>query len=209
MTWTFGVEPLPQTAEVAQALRRITSLVLSLEGEDDAVADLLDGLRRAEAALAERVPDDLAPRVGDREVGRVYLDHSRDIGSFNPCFPEYAITVDGDRASGEVRFPILFEGPPGIVHGGFLALFFDCVMQHHSCDVGVAGKTISLALRYRRPTPIGTDLRFELTRTVADGRIRSTGTLLRGGDVLCEAEMDALAGDQASLPAVSPRREQP
>ena len=76
--------------------------------------------------------------------GRVYLDHARDIGAYNPCFPEYDIAVDGDRAHGTVTFPVPYEGPPGIVHGGFLAVFFDCVVQHHNCDVGVAGKTTSL-----------------------------------------------------------------
>ena len=88
----------------------------------------------------------------------MYLDHARDVGAYNPCFPEYELTVDGRRATGTVTFPIAYEGPPGVVHGGFLALFFDCVVQHHNCDVGVAGKTTSLAIRYRRPTPLLTPL---------------------------------------------------
>ena len=135
-----------------------------------------------------------------------YIDHARDIGAFNPCFPEYEITVDGDRASGTVSFPLAYEGPPGLVHGGFLAVFFDSVVQHHNCDVGVAGKTTSLALRYRRPTPLLTELRFEMTRAVDGSRIISDAQLLRDDKVLCEAHMDAIAGDRAALPAVSPRR---
>ena len=31
------------------------------------------------------------------------------------------------HASGTVTFPLVFEGPPGVVHGGVLATFFDCV----------------------------------------------------------------------------------
>jgi hypothetical protein len=75
----------------------------------------------------------------------------------------------------------------------------------------VAGKTTSLALRYRRPTPLLTPLAFTIERTALDGRIRSTGTLRDGdGDrVLCEAEVDAIAGDRANLPDVSPRRSTP
>ena len=34
--------------------------------------------------------------------------------------PSTRSTVDGDRATGTVTFPIAYEGPPGIVHGGFL-----------------------------------------------------------------------------------------
>ena len=209
--WTFGNEPLAQTGEAADLLRRVTSLVVALEGDEPAVDRLIADLRRAEDELAVRVPPDPAPRVGAAAAGdgRAYIDHARDIGAFNPCFPAYDIAVDGDRAAGTVTFPIAYEGPPGVVHGGFLALFFDCAVQHHNCDVGVAGKTTSLALRYRRPAPLLTTLRFTLERTAADGRIHSTGQLLSGDRVLCEAEMDAVAGDRANLPEVSPRRSAP
>ena len=164
--WTFGVEPLPQALELAPLLRRVAGLVQALEHDDPAVAELIERLRAAEAALAERAPADPSPRIGadapaDR---RPYVDHSRDIGAYNPCFPEYEITVDGPRASGTVTFPLVFEGPPGVVHGGVLATFFDCVVQHHNCDVGVAGKTTSLLVEYRRPTPLAVPLRFEIDR---------------------------------------------
>ena len=92
------------------------------------------------------------------------------------------------------------------MHGGFLAVFFDCVVQHHNCEVGVAGKTTSLVLRYRRPVPLLETLSFSLEREVSDGRIRSSGELRTRERVLCEAEVDAVAGDAAALPAVSRRR---
>ena len=211
LPWTFGNEPLPQTEAAADLLRRVTSLVLALEGDEPAVDRLIADLGRAESELAGRVPADPAPRVGAAAArdGRVYLDHARDIGAFNACFPTYDLAVDGDRATGTVTFPLAYEGPPGIVHGGFLALFFDCAVQHHNCDVGVAGKTTSLALRYRRPAPLLTPLAFTLERAADDGGIRSTGRLLAGDRVLCEAEMDAVAGDRANLPEVSPRRSAP
>jgi hypothetical protein len=210
MTWTFGVAPLDGQVTAARLLRRITDLVLALETDDGELDRLATDLRAAEARLAARVPADHTPRVGAAASGgRVYLDHSRHVGAFDPCFPEYAIHVDGDRAVGAISFPLAFEGPPGIVHGGVLAVFFDCVAQHHNCDAGVAGKTTGLSLRYRRPTPLLTDLRFELARTVDGDRITSTGRLLDGDTVLCEAEVRAVAGDRASLPAVSPRRGSP
>ncbi len=154
------------------------------------------------------MPSDLRPRVGAAASGegRVYLDHARHVGRFNPCFPEYTIEVEGRAARGTVDFPIAYEGPPGIVHGGFLAVLFDCVVQHHNCDVGVAGKTTSLALRYRRPAPVLTTLSFTLDRTVAGERIRSVGKLRSGHTVLCEADIEAIAADRGTLPEVSPRR---
>jgi hypothetical protein len=206
--WTFGVEPLVETLGVAPLLRRITGLLLALERRHPAVERLAAALRTAEAELGELVPRELSPRIGRQagSDGRVYIDHSRDIGAFNPCFPTYQIQVDGDRASGTVDFPIAYEGPPGVVHGGFLALFFDSIVQHHNCDVGLAGKTISLEVNYRRPTPLLTELQFEVERSVDDRRITSTARLLSGGTVLCDAHVSAAAGDRALLPEVSPRR---
>ena len=205
--WTFGVEPLGQTADAAALLRRVTGLILALEGEDDEVARLIADLERAERVLATHVPPEPQPRVGPAADGdgRLYVDHARDIGAFNPAFPEYELQVDGALASGTVTFPLVYEGPPGIVHGGFLAVFFDCVVQHHNCDVGVAGKTTSLALRFKRPAPIGVPLSFTIDRRVDGDRIRSTAVLRDGDRVVCEADVDAIAGDRTNLPAVSPR----
>jgi len=208
MRWTFGVEPLRETLTVASLMRRVAGLVLSLEAPHPLVERLIAALRSAEAELEQLAPRNPAPRIGPQAPAeaRVYLDHSRDIGDFNPCFPTYEIRVDGDRASGTVSFPVVYEGPPGIVHGGFLAVFFDSVIQHHNCDLGLAGKTTALAVKYRRPTPLATELRFELERSADDRRITSRARLMLDDAVLCEAEMSAVAGDLALLPEVSPRR---
>jgi len=208
MRWTFGEEPLPQTVALAAALRRIAGLAVALEAEHADIDALIATLAAAEQRLQMLVPPEPVPRVGANATaaGRVYLDHSRDVGAFNPCFPEYEIVVAGEVASGTVMFPVAYEGPPGLVHGGFLAVFFDSVIQHHSCDVGVAGKTTSLSLRYRRPTPLRTRLRFDITRAIEGQRINSAARLFADDDLLCSAEMGAVAGDRTALPEVSPRR---
>jgi len=208
MRWTFGVEPLPQSLELASLVRRVAGLVLSLESPHGALARLTAALRGTEQELRRLAPANPAPRIGRAAAsdGRVYIDHSRDIGAFNPCFPTYEIWVDGDRASGAVNFPIVYEGPPGTVHGGFLALFFDSIVQHHNCDLGLAGKTTSLAVTYLRPTPLLSELQFEVDRRVEERRITSAARLSSAGIVLCEAEVCAVAGDRAVLPEVSPRR---
>jgi hypothetical protein len=207
--WTFGEEPLDQTARAATLLRQVTGLVLAAEQPDAAVDRLVADLASAIEALGGPDAADRPPRVGAAVDGdgRVYLDHGRDVGAFHPMVPEYRIDVhDGERASGDVTFPIAYEGPPGLVHGGFLALFFDCVVQHHHCVAGLAGKTTDLTVRYRRPTPLLTPLSFTVDRRVGDGRIHSTARLLDGERLLCEAEVEADEGDRAALPPVSPRR---
>jgi hypothetical protein len=207
--WTFGVTPLPQATRAAALLRRVAGRIDALEQEDEALERLVEDLARAEDALRDVTPQDATPRVGPAAGGdgRVYVDHAFDIGSHNPCFPEYELVVeDPTRAHGSVTFPVVYEGPPGIVHGGFLAVFFDCVVQHHNCEVGLAGKTTSLTVEYRRPTPLLTPLDLALERSVEGDRIRSEGTLSAGERVLCTARVEAITGVRANLPAVSPRR---
>jgi hypothetical protein len=209
--WVFGNSPLPQTVALAQVLRRLVATALSLEEESDDLARLTEDLSSAERELARQAPADPAPRIGPETQPdqRVYLDHGTNIGAFNPCFPEYEIVVEGERATGTVSFPVAYEGPPGLVHGGFLSVFFDCAMQQHNCEYGVAGKTTSLLVEYRRPTPLLEVLDFEIKRAADDRRITSVGQLALNGTVLCRATMEAVAGDRSRLPFVAPRRNRP
>ena len=91
------------------------------------------------------------------------------------------------------------KGPPGLVNGGFLAVFFDCVTQHQSCASGRTGKTRSLTVTFRRPTPILTELGFDVVRSEADGRVTSTARLLFGDEVLCIGEFSTAASSPDKL----------
>jgi len=167
-------------------------------------------LSAAEQALQALVPGDLAPRMtagtGAGPGARVYLDHSHDIGAYNPCFPEYEISVSGDHATGTVAFPLVFEGPPGMVHGGVLSLFFDLIVQQHNCELGIAGKTTTMTVGYLRPVPLLQALRFEVHRSAGPGqRTTSAARLCHGGQVHCTATVEAVAGDVSRLPGISPR----
>jgi hypothetical protein len=206
--WVFGEPPLPTVVELAGALRELNDTVQSLERSSPELEALVETVRAAQAQLATQAPPDPRPRVGsdpspDR---RVYVDHGYAVGVYNPCFPRYTLELDGDGgAFGTVEFPVSYEGPPGIVHGGFLAVFFDCVLQELNCALGLAGKTAELSLRYRRPTPLLTPLTYRAERVVAD-RITAHAELFLGDDLLCEAHLVAAKGELAALPTTSPRR---
>ena len=137
----------------------------------------------------------------------MYVDHGYAVGDYNPCFPPYTSSrSDDDGAHGTVEFSVSYEGPPGIVHGGFLAVFFDCVLQELNCALGLAGKTAELSIRYRRPTPLLTPLTYRAERVVDGSRITAHAELFLGDELLCEAHLLAAKGDHATLPAVSARR---
>ena len=108
----------------------------------------------------------------------------------------FASVQPGDRTVGEdrhVRYEItlgaLYEGPPGLVHGGVCALVLDQLLGESAAVGGGPGMTGRLTLHYRRPTPLGplslegwldsTDGR----KTVARGEIRDPD-----GNVTVEAE---------------------
>jgi hypothetical protein len=192
----FGEKPLAQTVAAAGALRRLTGLLLAVENDHPTVDKMLARFAEWETELANAVPPDSAPRIGDDPDGtrRLYLDHAFDVGAYNPSFPEYRFDVlDADTASGSVTFPLVYEGPPGLVHGGFVGVFFDCVIQHHNCATRLSGKTRSLTVKFRRPTPILTELAFDIERTEGERGLTSTARLLRDDDVLCVGLVETLA----------------
>jgi hypothetical protein len=209
----FGEAPLAQTVAAAGAIRRLASLLLSLEHPHPAVDEMLAKFAEWETELIAAAPADTALRMnGEAASGRVYLNHATDIGAYNPCFPEYRFEgLEEERAAGRVSFPLVYEGPPGLVHGGFLAVFFDCVIQHHNCATGRSGKTRSLGVTFRRPTPVSTELGFDISRSRTERGIVSTARLLDGDQVLCTGEVSTLASRPEQLAAFTfgRRRKEP
>ncbi len=198
----FGEAPLAQTVAAAGAMRRLSSLLLSLEHPHPTVDAMLAKFAEWEGELAPVAPADNAPRIGEApdDPRRVYLNHATDIGAYNPCFPEYRFEhLDAEQATGWVNFPLVYEGPPGLVHGGFLGVFFDCIIQHHNCVTGLSGKTRSLAVTFRRPAPVLTELRFDIVRSQIERGIASTARLLLDDQVLATGEVNTLASPPEKL----------
>lgn len=213
----YGEQPLAQTVAAAAAIRRLTGLLLSLEHPHPAVDGMLAQFEDWERELGAAAPPDATPRIGAEggDDQRVYLSHAFDIGAFNPCFPEYRFDhLDVETASGRVTFPLAYEGPPGLVHGGFLGVFFDCVIQHQSCAAQLAGRTRSLVITYRRPTPISTELDFDVERSEVERGIASTVRLMYRDEVLCTGEVTTVASPPEKLSGYRfgrrrPRKEDP
>jgi acyl-coenzyme A thioesterase PaaI-like protein len=212
-SWGFGLPPLAQATAFAEAVRDLTETVLALDEPSPVLDDLITRIRSAGQALRGQARVTARPRVGTHAGSaefRPYLDHGLRIGAYNPVFPEYTMTVlEETRAGGTVRFPVPYEGPPGCVHGGFLAVFFDAVISHHGSETGTAGKTRNLELRYRRPTPLGETLTFEIRRTAEGRDIVSDASLFHGPRLTCAAWSRNVATRRDQLPAVGARMARP
>ncbi|MCK0537817.1 PaaI family thioesterase [Alcanivorax quisquiliarum] len=92
-------------------------------------------------------------------------------GLSNPVSPPLRFikeTPEGVEA--EVYLGLHYQGPPGRVHGGVIAMLLDAVLSramHASFKIGVTG---TLNVRYLAGTPIETTVRFTARLREMDGR---------------------------------------
>jgi hypothetical protein len=64
----------------------------------------------------------------------------------------------------------------------------------------LTGKTRSLTVTFRRPTPILTELRFDIERSEEERQVTSTARLLLGDEELCIGELKTVANSPDKLP---------
>ena len=113
------------------------------------------------------------------------LDFSPVQGRANPLAPPLALRIEGDDVVATGTFGAAYEGPPGCVHGGYVAAAFDEVLGAAQSMSGAPGMTAHLEIDYRSPTPLHVELRFAGRIEQIDGRkIRTRGELY-AGDRLC------------------------
>jgi acyl-coenzyme A thioesterase PaaI-like protein len=172
---------------LADAVRALNDAVLTASTASDAELDRAS--TAAEQALAALADVERAPRR-DADVEHAdYLVRSPVLGELNPMSPPFAYELDGPalQASGTLGAP--FEGPPGYVHGGYVALLFDEVLGTANVSGGTPALTGRLTIRYRRPTPLGAALELRARTTAVDGRrVTTVATLTADGELTAEAE---------------------
>jgi acyl-coenzyme A thioesterase PaaI-like protein len=151
----------------------------------------------AESATASEPPE-----------GGGHFDYSPLIGRANPLAPPIVMHSEDMQVRGTVRFGAAYEGPPGCVHGGFVAAAFDEVLGYAQSLTGNPGMTGTLTVRYRRPTPLHTELRFEAHVDRVEGRkILASGTLHAGETLCAEAEGIFVSIDRTRFRALVEARE--
>jgi len=179
---------------LAGAMRRVIALLVrsdAPEAELRAAADRLeDYARHLETHPRNPRYEGFAESSPAGDVG-AFFDQSPIIGRANPLAPPLALEAvgDGTRVRGHARFGAPYEGPPGCVHGGWVAAAFDEVLGFAQSLTGTPGMTGTLTIRYRRPTPLETDLHFEARVERSEGRKRFVqGTVTAAGQLTAEAE---------------------
>ena len=178
----------PGRLELVAVTRRLVDAILTAESDETQLkataADLEDLVERLEA----RAPAATESRPMERRHAD-YLPRSPLVGELNAVAPPFEYEVHDGRLRATGMFSAAHEGPPGYVHGGWIALAFDEALGIANVAGANPGMTARLTIRYRRPTPLRTPLVLEAwTEHVEGRRIHTVGRITAGDLVTAESE---------------------
>jgi acyl-coenzyme A thioesterase PaaI-like protein len=187
----------PERARLATAIRVLIDATMTTS--DASADDLADATVAVEAAVsALGVTGPRGPGYSPRSH-LDYLPRSPVVGEASPIAPG---TIDwhlerredggdGYRCIATGPLGAAYEGPPGCVHGGVIALVFDEVLGIVNNANSSPGMTGTLTVKYRKPTPLHTELRWEAWVERVEGRRIVSKATVHAGDLLC-AECEGL-----------------
>jgi acyl-coenzyme A thioesterase PaaI-like protein len=111
------------------------------------------------------------------------------MGPSNPLAPPISLTRDADGARATVIYGHQYEGPPGRVHGGFIAAAFDQILGAAAALAGRVFFTGTLSVKYRKPTPLHVPIEMEgAIDSIRPRTIQVSGRMLVDGEITAEAE---------------------
>src|SRR3984885_14353319 len=187
----------PEARQLADVLRRLIRLSVSAAPPAVETARLTASLAELADELETHLPADPLPRFiapdedgppKDVPLGGA-MPYDVVVGPFNPVALPLVLDFEPPKALGRGVFDVTYEGAPGCVHGAVLAAAFDIILTAANAIVGSVGPTVSLALRYVRPTLTNEEAVFEGWVTeVTARRVFSRGRIVQGGVITVEAE---------------------
>jgi acyl-coenzyme A thioesterase PaaI-like protein len=211
-TKTSGGEMWEQKRRLADAMRLVIERLVPSNAPVDELRAAASGLERYADALKEhprllRVHGH-AESATAGDVG-AFFDQSPLIGLANPLAPPITIGTLGEKsAHATVTFGSAYEGPPGSVHGGFVAAAFDEVLGYVQSLSGAPGMTGTLEVRYILPTPLHQELLFEAEIVRVEGRkIFTQGTVKAGDIVTASAKGVFISVDPTKMAELASKRD--
>ena len=177
----------PATA-LAAAVRRLMDAAVLSDVDAAEITAVTADVERLAGRLGARSRDTLPPPDVDG-MRRGHRPYSPVVGEANPIAPPMTVRMLPDRTVvGEATLRPIHEGPPGAVHGGWVAALLDQLLGHANAAAGVVGMTAELTVRYRRRTPHGVPLTLRARTDAVDGRrVHCSGEIAVDGVVTAEA----------------------
>lgn len=198
---------------LADSMRIIIERMVGTAAPTEAIIDAADELARVALAF-DRMPhgsvyegfNEAANAGGDPGAS---FEHSPFTGKANPLSPPISLQEIDGLVHARAVFGSAYEGPPGCVHGGYVAAAFDEVLGATQSLSGAPGMTGTLTVRYRSPTPLHEPLHFVGRLSRVEGRKIFTEGHLWAGDRLCaEAEGIFISIDPNRFRALMEQREE-
>ncbi len=178
---------------LASATRTLNEKLVSTDIDPELAAALtekIEGLT-AELSQTQQVDGlvDMAKRGERGTIDDVMGELVSVGGRSHPCSPELLWQEASNRITGIVRFNQAFEGPPGHVHGGWVAGVLDHIMGMTHVRTGHPGMTGGLSVRYLKPTPLNQLIEISAEATEVDEkRTEVKGTMRCGETTTATAE---------------------
>ena len=194
---------------LASATRALNEKLVSSDITPELAAELTEKIEdlTTEVSQAEQVDGlvDMAKRGERGTIDDVMGELVSVGGRSHPCSPELLWQEASNRITGTVRFSQTFEGPPGHVHGGWVAGVLDHIMGMTRVRTGHPGMTGGLCVRYLKPTPLNQviDVSAEATE-LDDKRTEVKATMSYGDTTTATAEAIFVRVDRAKFGFDSP-----
>lgn len=177
--------------ELAVVTRNLLAEIITSVADPSAIGRATASVADAVALLAgaeHRPPRNVAEEEMSPRTSQFTL-RSPLVGRINPMSPPMHVVINGlgmdAEIVGRVTYPIQFEGPPGCVHGGFLAMAFDELLGYAQAESGNPGMTAHIEVDFRAPSPLGTELVYRARCDRVEGRKIHVSADLFHGDTLC------------------------
>ena len=178
-------EPTDERRELGEALRRLLDVVVQTGAPPE-------DLRAAAATIGEMTAKLATSTVRvDRSVAAgSYRAHMSLVGGLShPIAPQLQMEVNGGAGHGEVVIGPVFQGGAGLAHGGVLALLIDHAMACVAAGPEGSVLTVSLMMKYRKPTPLGVPLTVSVRLDRIEGRkLHLSAEIVADGQVTVAAE---------------------
>ncbi|MBM3661226.1 MAG: PaaI family thioesterase [Actinobacteria bacterium] len=191
----YDPEALPEqvaaSRRAADAARQVVAGLAATRVDATTLDEVTAALEHLAGVLEPHRPPSRYSQTGGLHGGvhadsHVWESHPF-IGPSHPLAPPFVVRRVGDRAVGHATFGHVYEGPPGAVHGGIVAAMFDMVLGAATSVAKLSGLTGTLTVRYRRPTPIDREIRYEAWVEQAEERkVHVAGVSTCDGEVLAE-----------------------
>lgn len=190
----LSVETGLEWLRLSAALRRAVRSAVELDASTETLRDLADAAERHADQLEAHATGRKVPLYGsggvlDEDDLGAMMPFSPVLGKFNPISPSIEMRHEEGKVVGRVRFTSSYQGAPGLVHGAVISEIYDELLAMANLMEGVPGPTARLSIRFRKPTPLDTPLRFEAWVDEKKGRrVQTHGRCLDGDLLLTEAE---------------------